>query len=466
MGTPQRGGLQRRGVSCLVQPGREWSRVLIGRVRFIIIAVVWVATLTAVLFWALGREEGRLSIAAGPRSSESFELGTAIAEVFSSQQGNPLVDVFETAGSTENVKLLERGEVDFALVQADSTVHGGVAAVASLYEDAYQLIVNEDSGIESFSDLPGHRIAIPPSSSGQNRSFWFLAEHYGFAADELTALPMSEDAANFAMIQGQVDAVFRVRAPGNPSIRQLIGNHSMRLVPIEQSEALSLRRPAIAPGLIPKGSYRGHPALPATDMRTAAVERMLAARSDLAPEIVSEMTRVLFERRSDLVALTNLAGFIESPVGHASNSMPLHPGARSFYDREKPTFLQQNARMGSALIYAVAIIFSGALALRTRWVQRRRIRMGDYNRELMRIATVARGSESPQELIGLKDRLVDMLRQLVEDLDSERVSQDEFEHFSFTWQAVDTLVRDHLSLAREASLAERISESTAMGEAQ
>ena len=374
------------------------------------------------------------------------------------------MDVFETGGSSENARLLERGEVDFAMVQADSNVHGGVAAVAILYEDAYQLIATEASGIERFSDLPGHRIAIPPTSSGQNSSFWFLAEHYGFASDELAALPMSQDAADFAMVQGQVDAVFRVRAPGNPSIRHLIEQHSMRLVPVDQPEALSLRRPAITPGMIPKGSYRGYPALPAGDTRTAAVKRLLAARSDLAREVVIEMTRVLFERRSDLVALTNLAGFIESPVHHVNNSMPIHPGARGYYDREKPSFLQQNARMGSALIYALAILTSAILAIRSRWMRRRRIRMGDYNRELMQIAMLTRQSESPPELIGLKDRLLEMLRQVVEDLDSDRVSQDEFEHFSFTWQAVDTLVRDHLSLARDAILTQRIEASAAAGE--
>jgi hypothetical protein len=31
---------------------------------------------------------------------------------------------------------------------------------------------------------------------------------------------------------------------------------------------------------------------------------------------------------------------------------------------------------------------------------------------------------------------------MVRDLDAERVTKDEFDHFSFTWQAVDTLVRD------------------------
>ncbi len=70
---------------------------------------------------------------------------------------------------------------------------------------------------------------------------------------------MSEDAANFAMELGQVDAVFRVRAPGNDIIRSLIGDRKLRLIPIEQAQALALKQPVIAPGIIPRGSYRGSP---------------------------------------------------------------------------------------------------------------------------------------------------------------------------------------------------------------
>ena len=35
------------------------------------------------------------------------------------------------------------------------------------------------------------------------------------------------------------------------------------------------------------------------------------------------------------------------------------------------------------------------------------------------------------------------------------MSQDEFEHFSFTWSAVDTLVRDRLSASGQADTGSR-----------
>ena len=64
----------------------------------------------------------------------------------------------------------------------------------------------------------------------------------------------------------------------------------------------------------------------------------------------------------------------------------------------------------------------------------------------MAIAHEVRHEESYQAIVSSKHKLVDILSEVVADLDRERVSQEEFEHFSFAWQAVDALVRDRLLL--------------------
>jgi len=417
-----------------------------GRARFILVAVLWVTLLSLGVAWFRGTRPIRIAIAAGPGYSETFELASAISTVLREAIPNLRVEVYETGGSTDNLRLIREGRVDLATVQADARVSDQVQGVVSLYHDAYQLIVREDTHILSFSDLAGRRIAIAPTNSGQNRSFWFVADHFGLGADDLIALPMSEDAANFAMIHGQVDAVFRVRTPGNPAIRDLVGDHSFRLIAIPQSAALGLKHPSIAPGVIPVGSYRGHPSLPPQDLPTAVVERLLVARAGLNPNVVQQLTRVLFEWRANLVSESKLAGFIRPLGGDEASSFPIHPGARSYYDREKPGFVQTNARTLSGVLYVVAILTSAGLALRARLLRAKRVRMGDYNLELMQVAEQARRCSDPEKLHALKDRLIDMLHEVVKDLDRERVTQDEFEHFSFTWQAVDTLVRDRLAL--------------------
>jgi TRAP transporter TAXI family solute receptor len=155
--------------------------------RISVIALLWTAVLGGIAFWFGGRSATQLTIAAGPASGESFEVATAIARVVEITYPGVRVDVYETQGSGENVRLVDSGQVDLAAVQSDSRITQDVRAVATLYGDAYQLVVTNDSGIESFAELAGKRIAIPSADSGQNASFWFLAQHYGLASDELNA---------------------------------------------------------------------------------------------------------------------------------------------------------------------------------------------------------------------------------------------------------------------------------------
>lgn len=408
--------------------------------------VVWLIALTALLLWLGGAREQRIALAGGPEGSETLALTEAIAEVLNEKKLGFRIVVYETGGSHQNLQLLEEKRVDLGTLQGDTPASDRIAGVTTLYQDAYHLIVNDESGIEDFADMPGHRVAIPPASSGQFNSFWFLAEHYGIADELPDALPMSEEAANFAMEQGQVDAVFRVRAPGNDAIRELIGDKTLHLVPVEQSEALALKQPAIAPGVIPRGSYRGSPPLPDGSLDTAVVDRLLIARSDLGEGLVYKITRAIYENRSEILDRSLLAGFIGPLPDDSVSVINAHPGARAYFDREKPGLLQQNARLVSAILYMVAIVFSALLALRTHWVRSRRLRMHDFNRRLMELAGTVRRESGTERLLEHKHQLMDILEEVVGDLEREKVSQEEFEHFSFTWQAVDALVRDRLLL--------------------
>jgi TRAP transporter TAXI family solute receptor len=427
-------------------------QLLSPRIRIMLMLVIWLIAGGALALWLSAARVSNVALAGGPAGSETLALTTAIAEVLNESNTGFRLRVFETGGGAENLHLLETGQVDFGTIQADTAAPDGVVGVTTLYHDAYHLIVRADSEIYSFSDLRDRRVAIPPASSGQFTSFWFLASHFGLGEEQVNALPMAEAAANFAMEQGQVDAVFRVRAPGNEIIRDLIGDKALRLVPIVQSEALALKQPAISPGVIPLGSYRGSPALPEEDLATAILSRLLVAREDLDTNLVYSLTRQIYERRSDILELSKLAGFIGPLPDDAVSVIPAHPGSRAYYDREKPTFFQQNARLVSAILYVSAILSSALLALRTYWVKSQRLRMGGFNQRLMAIATAAGDEPDLKSLTVGKQQLIEILGEVVSDLDREKVSQDEFEHFSFTWQAVDALVRDQMTLVRALPL--------------
>ena len=165
------------------------------RVRIVLILVVWLLTIGALLLWLGASRQDRLTLGGGPAGSESLALTKAIAEVINASDEGLYVSVFETGGSYENLRLLKNRRIDLAEIQADAASSDGVLGLMSLYNDAYHLIVRGDSGINSFPDLRGYRVAIPPGTSGQFKSFWFLAAHYGISPADITALSMAEEAA-------------------------------------------------------------------------------------------------------------------------------------------------------------------------------------------------------------------------------------------------------------------------------
>ena len=174
------------------------------------------------------------------------------------------------------------------------------------------------------------------------------------------------------------------------------------------------------------------------------LDRLLVAHEDVPVELIYKFTLELFEARSDLVSRFPLAGFIAPLNEDASSSVPAHSGARRYFDREKPGLIAQNARLASAILYAIVILFSGAIAARSHWLRARRVRMGDFNKRLMVVVERARRADTYDALMESKNELINILSEVVSDLDQEKVSQEEFEHFSFTWQAVDALVRDQM----------------------
>ncbi len=380
----------------------------------------------------------QIMIAAGARSSEGFQLVEAIAEVVERHHPNLRIEVIETGGSLDNSRLIDEGLADMATLQADGSASVSGRLVANLYPDAYHLIVRRDSQIESVPDLRGKTIALPSKGSAQNTSFWFLAGHYGLSESSLSSLPMSNRAAEWALITGAVDAVFRVRAPGDSTVRQLIERANIALIPIEQVAALHLKKPAIRPGMIPKGSYRGSPPLPVQDLETASVQRWLVASTHLPAKVVYQITSVIFERRRELSELNPLASHMTVPKVGTGTHLPLHEGAEKYFDREKPSVWNEQANFLRTLVSLIAVFGSMVFAFRNWFQGAQKNRADAYNKNLLALYESAK--EHGHSSNDIQAELGKILTVVIDDLDNDRISREGFDEFSFTWQAVNQLL--------------------------
>jgi TRAP transporter TAXI family solute receptor len=415
-----------------------------------VVALFVLAALTAGIALRESTVSQRVTIAAGPDEGEAYALATAIAEVAERHYPRLSVEVVETAGSGQNMRLLEEERVELATVQADARMGPSARMIAILYPDVFQLIVREDSGIERVADLVGKRIALPPQGGGQFSTFWFMAEHYDLDPASLQAVPMTAASASWALIDGAVDATFRVRAAGNPAILALIEEVPTRLIPLGQAAAMQLKRPALQPGTIPRGSYRGFPALPESDLPTVAVQRLLIARGSLDNDVAVKLTRVLFERRRELMNLTSLAGFITPPNLGGGTYIPVHPGAQQFYDRDRPSFIQENAEPFALVVTLAALMISGLFQLGSR---RRKRRIDLYNKEVLDLGASLDRSTDLEEVRRCRERLFELAAGVVDDAEVGLISPDGFNFFWFTWSMVNGRVEKQASALEASDLA-------------
>jgi len=385
----------------------------------------------------------KLRLGADQINSEPYEMGTAIAHVISRTYPGIKIEVVSTGGSSENMNLLTSGDLDLALVQAEVISRENVSLLAVLYHDLFQLLVRDDSGIQTLKDLEGKRIALPPVTSGQYRAFWFLANHYGLAPERIVAIPMNTYMADEALVQGQIDAIFRVRGPRNSSIRVLFGRTNLRFIPIDQGAALHLRQPAYSPAFIPKGSYRGDPATPAEKLPTVAVDRMLVARDDVPEDVARAITSVLFEKRRDLALRTPLAALIRQPDLRQGTMLPVHEGALSYFDREKPSFLEEKAEFLALVLSLIVVVTSLAFAFARRFYERQKGRIEDYSVELLELEKSSKAAKSIPDLDVYKLRLTEILAEAVDDMRQRRINAEGLQLFSFVWESVNYTINDH-----------------------
>ncbi len=403
-----------------------------------------------------------LTVAAGNATGESFILSSALKTVVENRYPKIRITVRETGGTAENLRLLERGEVEIAAAQADVPAGDGARLIANLYDDAFQLVVRSDVSIKEFVDLRGKRIALA-RHGGQFQSFLAVAKHYGLEEHDFRFVGDDDQAANQELIDGRADAAFRVRAVGNSSIEQLVRNGHVRLAEIGQAAAMRLRWPAFEASVIPMGAYLGNPPIPERDLATVAVKRTLLAHRDVPRHVAHAITETLLERRQELAQvipeslalIRPLLVQISAPPPDRGLSPALHAGARDFYDKDKPSFLQENADF-VALILTVALLAGSWVWELKRWIERsQKNRADDYIHGVVELLNRAQLCGKPAALEDLRHRLYGLLTEAVSALDQDQLSEDSFQSFRGVWQIARDVIQERFRSLRKEDTADR-----------
>ena len=283
----------------------------------------------------------RLTLATGGTSGVYFPLGGAIGQVLTTKSNGALsITAQATGASGENMRLVEAGDVDFAIVQNDvadaafngkapfRTKLGDVRAIARLYPEYLHVVASKDSNIKTLEDFKGKKISVGARGSGNEVNCRQLFGFYGLNYKNLEPifLPYGETADQFK--DRQLDGfVFTIGTP-NPAIQDITTAQKVVFVPLEgpKVDDIVKKFPFLVKDAIPAKTYSGQD----NPVPTLSVQAILVVNKDMPDDMAYNLTRLLYENVDDIAKAHNKGSEISLEKARQGVTIPFHPGAEKY----------------------------------------------------------------------------------------------------------------------------------------
>ncbi len=307
--------------------------------NYLIVAVV----LSAIAFFiAFGFVEppppDSLRIAAGAKGGAYYAFAERYREALA--RDNITLEILETAGSLENLALLQDREedIDIALLQGgilEESVEG-LEALASVFTEPLWVFYRKPEDVDQLPDLLGRNIAAGAEGSGTRHLALRLLADNGINVENsiLLALGSSEGAA--ALIAGDVDAAFFVTNASSKIVQKLLRTPEIALMTFSRAQAYAQRDNAMSAIVLYEGVIDLARDIPHKDRELLAPTATLIARKGLHPALASLLLQTLEDVHGE-------GGLFEKPGTFPSPeriALPNSPEADRFFRSGRP-FLQR-----------------------------------------------------------------------------------------------------------------------------
>jgi Arc/MetJ-type ribon-helix-helix transcriptional regulator len=196
---------------------------------------------------------------------------------------------------------------------------------------------------------------------------------------------------------------------------------------------MKIKYPAFESAKIPQGAYRGNPPMPGIELDTVAVDRLLVAGEQVDNNVIQQITRIIFENRQAIAfaiaekhaEVKPLVASISRPRENDGTGIPIHPGAVAFYERDKPSFVQENADF-LALILTIFLLVASWFKQLKLWIERgKKDEADDYIHSAINLMDKSLGNLEDRQ-----KKLDETFKKAAEALIAERISQESFRTFN------------------------------------
>src|SRR4029079_5762560 len=252
-----------------------------------------------------------------------------------------------TAGSIQNLQLIDAGKSEIGFTMADAAWDAAnglekfngkrvpLRTIAVFYPNRMHVVTVEGTGVNAMKDLKGKRVSTGAPVSGTEVMALRLIEASGLDPKDMTRERVSVAESVNALKDGKIDAFFWVGGVPTPSITDLASTPGKKIKLIDHGDAAEPMRTNFVPiyvkNKILANAYPGDP----RDTSNVDVWNLVVVPEKADENLVYQITKVMFEKKDELVKVHKDAAFLDLNNQLTGGSpIPFHPGALRYF-REK-----------------------------------------------------------------------------------------------------------------------------------
>ncbi|HWD59604.1 MAG TPA: TAXI family TRAP transporter solute-binding subunit [Stellaceae bacterium] len=261
--------------------------------------------------------------------------GGVVADVVNAIDPSLAVECRNTKGSTENVPLLEAGQVDLGLVTGEVAIerfgrNAGLSILTAMYSTAGMFIVRGDSPARTIADLMGKPVAFGAAGSGLVVLARTVLDGMGLDIErDFQAIYLERAGDGPAMVLDGSAAALWGGGIGWPGFAR-VAEASGRFIAPSAAEAMQIRakHAFLKPLTVPAASYPGQ----STEIQSVGSWSFVLARPGLPDETGYRLAKALHQGEATFAEKLDQAK--ETTAANTAAAAPdpalIHPGVARY----------------------------------------------------------------------------------------------------------------------------------------
>lgn len=309
-----------------------------------ILSLLVVATLA---FSGMAFAKDRLGFGGGPEGGTFQYFSNGISSRLSKMLPDLEVSNMASAGSVENIRRVNSGEIDFGIAYSgdtflarngrltnDTNKYENIEAISYLYGAPAHLIVLDNSGINSVADLEGKRVAVGDAGSGAAAAAQRYFSSLGLW-DKMKVEFIGYSKAAAALGDNLIDVMWVFAGFPNSSVIQAAASNKIKILSIYeagQKGGAFEQYPFYAPVTIPAGTYSGVD----YDVHTFQDSALWVAGKHVSADHVYAAVSNIYtqEGLAYMIKVKSTAKSMSVQGGLTGVVTPVHPGAQKFWKQQ------------------------------------------------------------------------------------------------------------------------------------